>query len=301
MTTEPQNPGSLRLSTVLAPVGPATAIELTDDQVDELGGGRRAAVVVNIGDRTARLRLARMGGANLIGLSKAARADLGVEIGDRIDAVIRLDTAERTIDVPDALAAALDDAALRAAFDGLSYTRRKELARGVADAKRPDTVARRIAAALEELGALVPRVVRAERVVAALRSTIFELIADPARQPEWDGNDNLTGADSGQRVHAVGDVFVMRLTKPGAVRENRIVEFEEGRLIAWNPAEVGGAPPGHLWRWELFDEVDGTRVVHTYDWSALSDPKREVRARATTSDRLGASIDRLAALAEGHE
>jgi hypothetical protein len=42
-------------------------------------------------------------------------------------------------------------------------------------------------------------------------------------------------------------------------------------------------------------------VTHTYDWSALSDDDSRVeRARATTSDRLLASIDRLKALAEGN-
>ena len=63
-----------------------------------------------------------------------------------------------------------------------------------------------------------PRVVSAERVVDAPAAAIFDLIADPARQPEWDGNDNLATADSGQRVRAVGDVFTMTLTT-GAVRE----------------------------------------------------------------------------------
>ncbi|MCL1870498.1 MAG: SRPBCC family protein [Promicromonosporaceae bacterium] len=143
------------------------------------------------------------------------------------------------------------------------------------------------------------RVVCASRVVAAPAQEIFELIADPSRQPEWDGNDNLSSADQGQRVHAVGDTFVMHNTG-GNVRENHVVEFEEGRLIAWKPAPVGGAQPGHLWRWELEPLDDGTtRVTHTYDWSALTDPKRFERARSTTSDKLLASVDRLAALAEG--
>ncbi|HEY5152134.1 MAG TPA: polyketide cyclase, partial [Mycobacterium sp.] len=35
------------------------------------------------------------------------------------------------------------------------------------------------------------RVVSARREIAAPAATIFELVADPARQPEWDGNDNL--------------------------------------------------------------------------------------------------------------
>ena len=42
--------------------GPAGALLLTDAQVSDLGSGKRAPVVVTIGDRSARLRLAVMGG-----------------------------------------------------------------------------------------------------------------------------------------------------------------------------------------------------------------------------------------------
>lgn len=143
---------TLHVHATLEPQGPATALELTDAQVEELGGGKRAAVLVRIGDRTARLRLAVMGGRNLIGLSKAARAELGVDLGDTVDATIDLDTADREVEVPADLAAALDaDPRLRAAFDALTYSRRKELARAVADAKRPDTRERRIASTVDEL------------------------------------------------------------------------------------------------------------------------------------------------------
>ena len=141
------------------------------------------------------------------------------------------------------------------------------------------------------------QIVSAERVIAADAAEIFELIADPAQQPRWDGNDNLAEAAPGQRVRAVGDVFVM--TNVGdRVRENRVVEFEEGRKIAWLPSPVGEPAPGHLWRWELEPRAEGTLVRHTYDWTGLTDPKRVARARANTSAALRASIDRLAALAE---
>ncbi|GAA3720524.1 SRPBCC family protein [Gordonia hankookensis] len=142
------------------------------------------------------------------------------------------------------------------------------------------------------------RISTASRRIAAPAERIFELIADPARQPEWDGNDNLSQAPSGRRVTAAGEVFAMTLTT-GALRENHVVEFEEGRRIAWKPAEEGSEPPGHLWRWELEPDGDAsTLVIHTYDWTDLQDPQRLVRARATTSDRLRSSIDRLAAIAE---
>ena len=142
------------------------------------------------------------------------------------------------------------------------------------------------------------RVASASREIAATADTVFELIADPAQQPRWDGNDNLSEAAGGQRVRAVGDVFAMTITS-GNVRENHVVEFVEGRRIAWRPSVPGQAPPGHLWRWEL-EPIDSahTRVTHTYDWTQLTDPKRIPRAQATTADKLRASIDRLAALAE---
>jgi uncharacterized protein YndB with AHSA1/START domain len=144
-----------------------------------------------------------------------------------------------------------------------------------------------------------PRVVSARREVAAGAAELFELIADPSEQPRWDGNDNLAEARPGQRVRAVGDVFAMTMRK-GSVRENHVVEFDEGRLIAWRPAEPGREPPGHLWRWELEPfGPDRTLVTHTYDWTELTDASRLDRARATTPDRLQASLDRLAALVEG--
>jgi uncharacterized protein YndB with AHSA1/START domain len=143
-----------------------------------------------------------------------------------------------------------------------------------------------------------PRVVSASREIAARPEVIFELIADPAQQPRWDGNDNLKDAPDGQRVRRAGDVFRMHLTR-GGVRENHVVEFEEGRRIAWMPSVPGRARPGHLWRWELEPAGEArTRVVHTYDWSRLTDRSRLPRARATTPDKLQASLDRLAALAE---
>jgi uncharacterized protein YndB with AHSA1/START domain len=144
-----------------------------------------------------------------------------------------------------------------------------------------------------------PRVVSATREIAAGPERIFELIADPAQQPRWDGNDNLAGAPGGQRVRRAGEVFTMTLTHDGAIRENHVAEFEEGRRIAWRPAESGQRPPGHLWRWEL--EPAGpsrTRVTCTYDWTQLTDQNRFRTARATTAGKLRAPIDRLAALAE---
>ena len=119
-----------------------------------------------------------------------------------------------------------------------------------------------------------PRLVKAEREIAASADRIFDLIADPAQQPGWDGNDNLKDAAPGQRVRAVGAVFTMRLTR-GGIRENHVVDFLEGRRIAWRPAVQGKSPPGHLWAWELQPRGPSrTLVTHTYDWTDLKDRSR---------------------------
>lgn len=99
----------------------------------------------------------------------------------------------------------------------------------------------------------------------------------------------------------MGDVFKTTLTN-GAVRENHVTEFVEGSKIAWRPAEPGKQPPGHLWRWELSPvNAELTTVTHTYDWTELTDATRLERARATTTDMLRESMDRLAALAQSAE
>ncbi len=144
----------------------------------------------------------------------------------------------------------------------------------------------------------VSRVVSVSREMTASPAAIFELIADPGQQPRWDANDNLVEAAPGQRVRQVGDVFLMKI-HTGDFRENHVVEFAEGRRIAWQPAEVGQPQPCHRWGWEL-TPLDGgrTRVTHTYDWTRLEPGPRVVRARATTPDKLQASLDRLATLVE---
>ncbi|PKQ31664.1 MAG: 2-isopropylmalate synthase [Actinobacteria bacterium HGW-Actinobacteria-2] len=142
---------SLQISLPLEPRGPAGAFILTDTQVAALGGGAKTfPVTVAVNDVVLRLRLARMGGENLIGLNKAARAQAGVELGETVAITICADTELRTVEVPDDLAAALaaqPDAA--AAFERLAYSHRKEFVRWISEAKREQTRADRVAKAVE--------------------------------------------------------------------------------------------------------------------------------------------------------
>ncbi|MDO5533857.1 MAG: YdeI/OmpD-associated family protein [Propionibacteriaceae bacterium] len=126
--------------------------ELSDDEVASLGGGKRPPVVLAVNGQSVRVRVAPMGGCNLIGITKANRALLGLEPGVAYAIEVTLDDAERTVEVPADLAVALaSDPALAAAWDALSYTRRREIATGIDGAKKPETRERRLAAALDAL------------------------------------------------------------------------------------------------------------------------------------------------------
>jgi hypothetical protein len=144
-------PAELRLTTTLESRGPAAAIVLTDEQVAALGGGKAFPVRITVGAVTVEGRVARMGGENLVGLSRERRAALGVEAGDTVEVVLAPDTAERSVEVPPDLAGALADAGLREAFDRLAPSHRREHVRSVTDAKRPETRARRVAAVVGAL------------------------------------------------------------------------------------------------------------------------------------------------------
>ena len=145
-------PMALSFITTLEPRGPACAILLTDDQVAQLGGGKRAAVWVSIGDRTAALRVAVMGGENMIGLSKAARADLAVMIGDQVSVTIEVRETPSEVDVPAELAQALaSDKVAAEAYRSLAYTHRKEFAAWVAQAKQAQTRLRRASQSVQML------------------------------------------------------------------------------------------------------------------------------------------------------
>lgn len=139
-------PKPLRIQATLEPRGPAAAIVLTDAQVAVLAPGKKTFPVrVTINGTTLPLRLARMGDENLIGFSKAKRAEAGVEIGETHRVVIEHDAGERQVDVPDDLAAALQAGKVTKQFDALAYSHRKEFVRRINEAKKPETRARRIA------------------------------------------------------------------------------------------------------------------------------------------------------------
>lgn len=130
----------------------ATGLQVPDEVVTALGAGKRPPVVVRLGSYSYRTTVAPMGGAFWLPLAAEHRAAAGVRAGEEVDVVIEHDAAPREVALPDDLATALDDA-LRATFDGLAPSHRKEWVRWVEEARKPDTRAARIQKTVESLGA----------------------------------------------------------------------------------------------------------------------------------------------------
>lgn len=143
----------MRFDTTLFQTGNNTGIEVPPALVEELGGGKRAAVNVTVNGYAYRSTIASMGGRFLIPFSSDKRRETGIAGGDPIVVELTLDTAPRTVELPVDLAAALDAAGVRASFDALAPSAQKAHVTNVEGAKAAETRERRVAAIVAKLSA----------------------------------------------------------------------------------------------------------------------------------------------------
>ncbi|TCN44108.1 uncharacterized protein DUF1905 [Kribbella orskensis] len=129
--------------------GGGAYVEVPAEVLDALGGGGRIPVQATFDGIAYRGSIASMGGCMALGVLKQIRSDLGKGPGDSVVVTVTRDDAERTVEVPDDLAAALAAAGAREAFDKLSFSHRREHVNAITEAKKPETRTRRIAKAVE--------------------------------------------------------------------------------------------------------------------------------------------------------
>ena len=112
---------------------------------------RRAPVRVTINGFTYRNSVGTVNGRPMVGVSADVRRRAGVATGDGVDVELVHDDQPREVAVPADLAAALEAAGARAAFDGLSYSKKRAIVEPLEAAKTAETRQRRIDKALEQL------------------------------------------------------------------------------------------------------------------------------------------------------
>jgi hypothetical protein len=126
-------------------------VRVPPDVVAALGGMRRIPVQATFDHIAYRGSVVSMGGEKVIGVSKGIRSELGKRPGDVVTVTLEPDRAERSVEVPEDLRAALDDAGLLGTFRALSYSHQREYVSWIGDAKKADTRARRITQTLSRI------------------------------------------------------------------------------------------------------------------------------------------------------
>jgi uncharacterized protein YndB with AHSA1/START domain len=135
------------------------------------------------------------------------------------------------------------------------------------------------------------RQVSTSRTIPADRQTLFDVIADPAMHPRIDGSGTVRATRDAEPDRLVlGSRFGMDMRAGASYAiTNTVVEFEEGRRIAWRHFH------GHRWRYEFADVDGGTEVTETFDWSGARAklmlrlagfPQRNLRGMRATLQRL---------------
>jgi uncharacterized protein YndB with AHSA1/START domain len=146
-------------------------------------------------------------------------------------------------------------------------------------------------------------VVSVDRVIDAPAASLFALVADATRHPEFDGSGQLVKAKEGAAQNlTLGSTFgmSMKMGVPYTVT-NTVVEFEQDRRIAWQTVlsgPLGRFLGGRIWRYELEPVDGGTKVTESWD---LSEDKQAFFLKSPkigqhTAVGMSKSLDRLAAL-----
>lgn len=120
----------------------------------------------------------------------------------------------------------------------------------------------------------------ARTTIATPPSVVFAILSDPRQHARIDGSGTVKGVVSGPERLELGSRFGMSMRKGAPYRiTNKVVEFEQDRLIAWRHMGV------HRWRYELTPTADGgTEVIETWDVSRYGPLGRRVLRRLFGTD-----------------
>jgi uncharacterized protein YndB with AHSA1/START domain len=146
-----------------------------------------------------------------------------------------------------------------------------------------------------------------ERVIKALPSSIFALLADAAKHASFDGSESVNRATDESAPLTLGSTFGMAMRGRKETlfipyrTTNTVIEYEPDRRIAWQTYGLGGLVGGRIWRYELSPADGGTLVRETWDVSQERHKRMVTSGAMPRQTELGmtATLDRIATLLEG--
>jgi Bacteriocin-protection, YdeI or OmpD-Associated/Domain of unknown function (DUF1905) len=133
--------------------GNHASLLIPDWVLEKLQTNKRAPLRVTINGHTYQSTAVGVGGECRVVLPSAERLAAKAQSGDMVQVTLELDSGYRTVEMHPDFASALQKAGLAKVFAELSYSKRKEFARQVAEAKADDTRLRRIEKVIQSLKA----------------------------------------------------------------------------------------------------------------------------------------------------
>jgi len=142
----------MKFKTKILQIGNNTGIHVPDKVIESLGAGKKPPVVITLNKYTYRNTVAVMGGKFMVSLSAENRSNAGVKGGDELEITIELDTAPRTVELPEDFKKVLaKNKTANTAYDKLAPSRKKAMVLSITSAKSDETRQKRIEKALDEL------------------------------------------------------------------------------------------------------------------------------------------------------
>ena len=139
-----------------------------------------------------------------------------------------------------------------------------------------------------------------ERVISAPPERIFEIVADPRRHKDINGNGTVREAYDVPERLSLGATFGMNMDFGGSYSmTSTVIEYDEGRRIAWQSRPPSDAARwrhvfgGRIWRYELEPVEGGTRVRESWDLSEEGLRWLVIGYRRQTRANMTATLERL--------
>ena len=131
--------------------GNHASLSIPNIVLEKLGANRRAPLKITVNGHSYRSTATGVGGECRVVFPQREREHANAQDGDTVSVTLELELGYREVDLPAELKIALSKAKLLKKFDALTYSKRREFARQVDEAKAEETKARRIQRVIDSL------------------------------------------------------------------------------------------------------------------------------------------------------
>ena len=131
-------------STIVIGSGNHASLEIPPHNLQAIGGNKRAPLKITINGYTYQSTATGVDGKCMVVFPMRDREAAGAAAGDTVQVTLELDDGYREVSIPKPLKDALESHKLTNKFANLTYSKRKECARLIADVKTDETRQRRI-------------------------------------------------------------------------------------------------------------------------------------------------------------